>query len=40
MGKLWAIVKREYLERLRSKWYLISTVLAPLFFGERHAASF
>ena len=33
MGKLWAIVKREYLERLRSKWYLISTVLAPLFFG-------
>ncbi len=33
MGKLWAIVKREYLERLRSKWYLVSTVLAPLFFG-------
>ena len=33
MGKLWAIVKREYLERLRSKWYLISTVLAPVFFG-------
>ncbi|HEY8793839.1 MAG TPA: ABC transporter permease [Gemmatimonadaceae bacterium] len=33
MGKLWAIIKREYLERLRSKWYLISTVLAPVFFG-------
>lgn len=33
MGKLWAIIKREYLERLRSKWFLFSTALAPVFFG-------
>ena len=33
MGKLWAIIKREYLERVRSRWYLLSTVLAPVFFG-------
>ncbi|HEY7860193.1 MAG TPA: ABC transporter permease, partial [Gemmatimonadaceae bacterium] len=33
MDKLFAVIKREYLERLRSKWYLISTILAPFFFG-------
>jgi ABC-2 type transport system permease protein len=33
MGKLWAIVRREYLERVRTKWFVISTVLAPIFFG-------
>ncbi len=33
MAKLWAIIRREYLERVRSKWYLLSTALAPLFFG-------
>ena len=33
MGKLWAIIKREYLERVRSRWYLLSTALAPVFFG-------
>jgi len=33
MGKLFAIIKREYLERVRSKWYIFSTALGPLFFG-------
>ena len=33
MAKLWAIIKREYLERVRSKWFLIGTFLGPLFFG-------
>jgi ABC-2 type transport system permease protein len=33
MGKLFAIIKREYLERVRSKWYLFSTALGPIFFG-------
>ena len=33
MAKLWAIIKREYLERVRSKLYLLSTALAPVFFG-------
>jgi ABC-2 type transport system permease protein len=33
MDKLFAIIKREYLERVRSKWYLLSTALGPIFFG-------
>lgn len=33
MGKLWVVFKREYLERVRSKWFLVATFLGPLFFG-------
>ncbi len=33
MAKLWAIIKREYLERVRTKWFLFATVFGPLFFG-------
>ena len=33
MAKLWAIVKREYLERVRTKWFLIVTIFGPIFFG-------
>ena len=33
MAKLWAVIKREYIERVRSKWFLIGTFLGPLFFG-------
>lgn len=33
MAKLWAIVKREYLERVRTKWFLFTTIFGPLFFG-------
>lgn len=33
MDKLIAVIKREYLERVRSKWYLLSTILGPFFFG-------
>jgi ABC-2 type transport system permease protein len=29
MAKLWAVAKREYLERVRSKWFVIATVLGP-----------
>jgi ABC-2 type transport system permease protein len=29
-AKLWAIVKREYLERVRTKAFVIGTILAPL----------
>jgi ABC-2 type transport system permease protein len=32
MAKLWAIIKREYLERVRSKWFLIATFFGPIFF--------
>ena len=33
MGKLWAIIKREFLERVRTKWFVIATVFGPIFFG-------
>jgi len=29
--KLWAIIRREFVERVRSRWFLISTVLGPVF---------
>jgi len=31
MHKVWAVVRREFVERVRSKWFIISTVLGPLF---------
>lgn len=31
MHKVWAVIRREFIERVRSKWFLISTVLGPLF---------
>jgi ABC-2 type transport system permease protein len=33
MDKVWVVFKREYLERVRSKWFLIATILGPLFMG-------
>ncbi len=33
MAKLWAIVKREYLERVRTRWFIVVTVFGPIFFG-------
>ncbi len=33
MDKLLVVFKREYLERVRSKWFLVATFLGPLFFG-------
>ena len=33
MDKLIAVIKREYMERVRSKWYILSTLLGPIFFG-------
>lgn len=32
-SKLWTIVKREYLERVRSKWFVIATLLGPILFA-------
>jgi ABC-2 type transport system permease protein len=32
MDKLIAIIKREYLERVRTKWFIIATLLGPLLF--------
>ena len=30
MAKLWVVTKREYLERVRTKWFVISTIFGPL----------
>jgi ABC-2 type transport system permease protein len=33
MDKFFAVVRREYLERVRSRWFLIATLFGPVFFG-------
>lgn len=33
MAKLWTVTKREFLERVRTKWFIIVTVFGPVFFG-------
>jgi ABC-2 type transport system permease protein len=33
MDKLWVVIKREYLERVRSKWFIFTTIFGPVFFG-------
>lgn len=33
MDKLFAVLRREYLERVRSRWFLIATLFGPVFFG-------
>ena len=30
MARLWAVIKREYLERVRTKWFVFATVFAPV----------
>lgn len=32
MRNVWAVIKREYLQRVRSKWFIIATIAAPIFF--------
>jgi ABC-2 type transport system permease protein len=32
MGKLLVVFRREYLEKVRSKWFLLGTLLGPVFF--------
>ena len=39
MGKIWLIIKREYLTRVRNKTFILSTILLPLFFIGFIAAS-
>ena len=31
MRKVWAVIRREFVERVRSKWFLVSTILGPMF---------
>lgn len=30
-GVVWAVIRREYLQRVRSKWFVFATLAAPLF---------
>ncbi len=34
MAKLWVVIKREYLERVRTKWFVMVTIFGPIFFGS------
>ena len=31
MRKVWAVIRREFIEKVRTKWFVISTILGPLF---------
>jgi len=31
MSNVWAVIRREYLQRVRSKWFIFSTIAGPLF---------
>jgi ABC-2 type transport system permease protein len=33
MNKVWAVIRREFIERVRTKAFLLSTLLFPLFIG-------
>ncbi|HEX9730152.1 MAG TPA: ABC transporter permease [Gemmatimonadales bacterium] len=34
MNKIWAVIRREFVEKVRTKWFIIGTVLGPvLMFG-------
>ncbi len=33
MAKLWTVITREFLERVRTKWFIIVTIFGPVFFG-------
>jgi ABC-2 type transport system permease protein len=34
MKKFWTVFRREYLERIQSRWYIFATVAGPVFFGS------
>src|SRR5262245_16646148 len=33
MQKLLVVIKREYLERVRTRWFVVATVFGPVLFG-------
>ncbi len=33
MAKLWAVIKREYLTRVKTAWFVVVTLFGPIFFG-------
>lgn len=33
MRKIWVVIRREFMERVKSKWFLVGTVLGPVFMA-------
>jgi ABC-2 type transport system permease protein len=33
MRKIWAVIRREFVERVRTRAFILSTILGPVFFG-------
>src|SRR2546428_6041269 len=33
MHKVWAVVRREFVERVRTKWFWVSAILGPVLFA-------
>ena len=33
MHKIWAVIRREFIEKVRTRAFILATVLGPLFFG-------
>src|SRR2546430_752837 len=33
MRKIWAIVRREFVERVRTRWFWVGALLGPMLFG-------
>lgn len=33
MHKIWVVIRREFVEKVRNKWFVISTVLGPVLMG-------
>jgi ABC-2 type transport system permease protein len=33
MHKIWVVMRREFIERVRNKWFIVSTILGPLLMG-------
>ncbi len=33
MRKIWVVIRREFLERVRNKWFIITTILGPVLLG-------
>src|SRR5690349_24283376 len=32
--KLWAVIQREYSERVRTRWFVLATIFGPIVFGS------
>ena len=33
MHKVWAIIRREFVERVRTRWFWVSAILGPVLFA-------